>query len=496
MGRANVYLPDDLERRVKAARIPVSEVCQQALLAAVEAAEAERPRLGEAVGDLYARGEEAGERWARAASTITLLALVRDQRLEQIPPDCLPESSYSLSDELTTAWEAGFVEAARAVARAAVNSVSASPGRSAANAMPSTSDSDVAAGRGSGDDTPDVAGGTTERVGTASAGSVSGLIGRPGQQSDGAGDGLPGDEPADTPKLGDGSTSYIGVDHAGRRIAFDPHAAVAEDKSPLFAVLGPADQRAQLALSIGQDAACRGVAVVLVDLSGQLAPRARGLGKIVRIPNAGQPSSPSLESMLGSLLGAQGGMESGMRGMWDLLSGLSAAGGGLFPTPGGSSRELVTPGYVTVLTVSGDGPLGGVMGAMNALRALAELTAKAAHPRLLLVDLPTGVAVPGQLAAAVGRLVRTARQNDVALGLSAESADAVADVGGSGALLSTVFAFPTSSPIEADRLRDLLGAHAPILLNPPGFLPRAEDEIWTTMRDLAGRLGQVRLDAT
>ncbi|MDQ1734055.1 MAG: hypothetical protein QOH56_306, partial [Pseudonocardiales bacterium] len=25
MGRANVYLPDDLERRVKAARIPISE---------------------------------------------------------------------------------------------------------------------------------------------------------------------------------------------------------------------------------------------------------------------------------------------------------------------------------------------------------------------------------------------------------------------------------------------------------------------------------------
>jgi hypothetical protein len=151
---------------------------------------------------------------------------------------------------------------------------------------------------------------------------------------------------------------------------------------------------------------------------------------------------------------------------------------------------------VTVLTVSGDGALGGVLGAMNALRALAELTTKAAHSRLLLVDLPTGVAVPSQLAAALGRFVRTARQNDVALGLSADSADAVADVGGAGALLSTVFAFPTSSPVEADRLRDLLGAHAPILLNSPGFVPRAEDEVWCTMRDLAGRLGQVRLDPT
>jgi hypothetical protein len=92
--------------------------------------------------------------------------------------------------------------------------------------------------------------------------------------------------------------------------------------------------------------------------------------------------------------------------------------------------------------------------------------------------------------------VRTKRQNDVALGLSAASADAVADAGGSRALLSTVFAFPTSSPAEADRLRDLLGAHAPILLNPPGFVPQVEDEVWCTMRDLAGRLGQVRLDAT
>jgi hypothetical protein len=210
---------------------------------------------------------------------------------------------------------------------------------------------------------------------------------------------------------------------------------------------------------------------------------------------------PGLDTLLGlqgGLLGGgggAGGMEGGMRGLFDLLGGLSS-GGSLFATPGASARDLVTPGYVTVLSVSGDGPLGGVVGAMNALRALGELTTKAAHPRLLLVDLPTGVAVPSQLAAALGRFVRTARQNGVALGLSAESADAVADVAGTGALLSTVFAFPTSSPLEADRLRDLLGAQAPILLNPPGFVPRAEDEVWCTMRDLTGRLGQVRLDAT
>ena len=158
------------------------------------------------------------------------------------------------------------------------------------------------------------------------------------------------------------------------------------------------------------------------------------------------PTLPSLDALLG-------GSEGGARGLWDLLGGLSAAGGGLFPTAGASSRGLVTPGYVTVLSLGGDGPLGGVFGAVNALRALSELTSKAAHPRLLLVDLPTGVAVPGQLAAALGRFMRTARQNDVALGLSAESTEAVADVGGTGALLSTVFAFPTSSPAEARRLR-------------------------------------------
>jgi hypothetical protein len=487
MGRANVYLPDDLERRVKAARIPVSEVCQQALLAAVEAAEAQRPRLDEAVGVQYARGGAAGERWARAAASVTLLALVRDQRLEQIPPELLPESWYSLSEELTTAWEAGFVEAARAVARAAVTGVSASSGAASSGAATSGAATSSGAGGGSGEGGP----------GVASGGS--------GDRPDLGEDAEPAQE---SPVLGDGSTSFIGVDQAGRRIAFDPHAAVADDKSPLFAVLGPADQRARLALSIGQDAACRGVGVVLLDLSGQLTPRARGLGKIVRIPAAGQQSTPSLETLLGSVLGSQGGVggvggaESGMRGLWDVLAGLSTAGGslfpagGMFPTSGGSSRDLVTPGYVTVLTVPGDGAFGGVLGAMNALRALAELSTKASHPRLLLVDLPTGVAVPGGLAAGLGRFVRAARQNGVALGLSADSAEAVADVGGTGALLSTVFAFPTSSPAEADRLRDLLGAHAPVLLNPPGFVPRDQDEVWVTMRDLAGRLGQVRLDAT
>ena len=266
---------------------------------------------------------------------------------------------------------------------------------------------------------------------------------------------------------------------------------MAQDKSPLFAVLGPADQRARLALTIGLDAASRGVAVVMLDVSGQLRPRAKGLGKTVRLPSAPQQSMPTMPS-LDALLGAP---RVACAGCGICSAGLSAAGGGLFPAAGASSRDLVTPGYVTVLSLAGDGPLGGVFGAVNALRALSELTAKAAHPRLLLVDLPTGVAVPGQLAAALGRFTRTARQNDVALGLSAESTDAVAEVGGTGALLSTVFAFPTSSPAEARRLRTLLGADAPILVHPPGFVPRPEDEVWCTMRDLSGRLGQVRLDA-
>src|SRR4051794_29283563 len=455
MGRANVYLPDELERRVKAARIPISEVCQQALLAAVEAAESGRPRLGEAVAGAYREGARAGDRWARAASPVTLLTLLRDQRLDQIPTDHLPESWYSLSDELTTAWEAGFVEAARGVARAAVDAAPES--EPAPNSTKDAAPDDTpTSGR---DDPPDPAG-------------VDFVIVEP-------------------PSLGDDSTSYIGLDHAGRRVAFDPHAAVAQDKSPLFAVLGPADERARLALTIGLDAASRGVAVVMLDASGQLRPRARGLGKTVRLPSAPQQSMPPLPN-LDALFG---GSEGGVRGLWDLLGGLSAAGGGLFPTAGASSRALVTPGYVTVLSLAGDGPLSGVLGAVNALRALSELASKASHPRLLLVDLPTGVAVPGQLATALGRFMRTARQNDVALGLSAESTEAVADVGGTGALLSTVFAFPTSSPAEARRLRALLGADAPILVHPPGFVARPEDEVWCTMRDLSGRLGQVRLDA-
>jgi hypothetical protein len=61
-------------------------------------------------------------------------------------------------------------------------------------------------------------------------------------------------------------------------------------------------------------------------------------------------------------------------------------------------------------------------------------------------------------------------------------------------MLSTVFAFATSSPAEAGRLRDLLGADAPILVDPPGTTVTPGDDAWAVMRDRHGRLGQIRID--
>jgi hypothetical protein len=113
---------------------------------------------------------------------------------------------------------------------------------------------------------------------------------------------------------------------------------------------------------------------------------------------------------------------------------------------------------------------------------------------LVHIDLPSTVNVPGPLAAGLNRIVRAARDRNTALGLSAESARTVTDLSGNGALLSTVFAFATSNPLEADRLRDLLGPAAPILVNAPGATAAAGDETWVAMRDLDGRLGQVRLE--
>jgi len=90
MGRANVYLSDDLERRVKAARLPISEICQRALLAAVEAAEGASPGFSEPITSQFYRGWDAGVRWTTTAPPASLLTLLRDQRLPDIPSDLLP----------------------------------------------------------------------------------------------------------------------------------------------------------------------------------------------------------------------------------------------------------------------------------------------------------------------------------------------------------------------------------------------------------------------
>src|SRR4051812_41954987 len=253
MGRANIYLSDDLEQRVRAAKLPVSEICQQALLQAVEAAEGSAAPFGSTTSDSFRTGWTTGAEWAAGADTATLLRLLRDSQLPEIPREQLPESWFSWSDEQTLAWEAGFVEAARSAIRSALAADLPTP------ALPAR--------------TP---------AAPAAAGPV--RLDKPGSGEELSGDVLQqaADGDSDRP-LGDSSGSFVGKDRDGRRVAFDPHAALHAGKSPLFAVLGPADQRARLTLSIGQDAASRGAAVVVVDVSGALAPRAKGLGRNVRI---------------------------------------------------------------------------------------------------------------------------------------------------------------------------------------------------------------------
>jgi hypothetical protein len=484
MGRANIYLPDDLERRVRAAKIPLSEVCQTALLQAVEAAEGSVAPLGTAVADSFAAGATAGAEWAGTAASTTLLRLLRDARLEDIPRNALPASWFSWSEEQTLAWEAGFVDAARTAVRAALATELPTPTLPARG----TPAAPEAVGVGKGAD------GGKGSAGKPDATDVEDLWAA-ATAGDGSDEQAAGRVPLDKPgasrssgrrkqALGDDSGSYVGVDRDGNRVAFDPHAAVSAGKSPLFAVLGQADHRARLTLSIGQDAAARGAAVVVVDLSGTLTSRAKGLGRNVRVIRSTAPSMSGIEDLL------RGGGD--LRTMWQTVAGLTA-GAGLF-SGGGGNDDVVKPGYVTVLSPSGDGALGGVLSAASAVRTLAGLTAVTDHPRLLQVDLPTGVTVPAAVAGVLTKLIGTAREHDVAFGLSAESAETVTGIGGSGALLSTVFGFATTSPVEADRLRDLLGAHAPVLLSPPGASTRPGDEAWCVMRDLEGRLGQVRID--
>jgi len=234
-----------------------------------------------------------------------------------------------------------------------------------------------------------------------------------------------------------------------------------------------------------QDAAARGTAVVLLDASGQLSSRARGLGKNVRVVRPTRPAMPSYEDLTHGAVG--------LGGLFEMLSGV-VAGSGLTDLFRTSSEQLPPPGHVTVFDLAGDGGLSSALALAQAVQLLGQLNTPADHPRLVQIDLPSTMTVPPPLAGQLGRVFRTARKRNTALGVSADSAQAVIDLSGTGSLLSTVFAFATSNPVEADQLRDLLGSDAPILLNPPGAVATADDPTWVVMRDLHGRLGQVRLD--
>ena len=481
MGRANVYLPDDLERRVKAAQIPISEVCQRALLAAVEAAE-RGGRLGSDAREQLRRGRAAGRLWARTAAPEQLLQLIREQRFDEIPAEALPEDFYSLTAEQSLAWEAGFSMAAREAALLAVAQDAAEPSTSAVGLDKPAAGGSGAAGPGG------VAAGAESGSGASGGGASGGGASGGGQDaSDDADTGRRTGEAAESGAagLGDGTGARIGVTVDGRPVSFDPHTAVRAGKSPLFAVLGPGELRGRLTMSLAQDAAARGTAVVLLDVSGQLSSQARGLGKNVRVVRPSRPTMPPLEDL------ARGGP--GLGGLFEMLSGF--ASGGLMDVFGMAGQQLPPPGHVTVLDLVGDGGLSSALALAQAAQLLGQLAAPADHPRLVQIDLPSTVAVPPPVAARLGRLFRAARERNAALGLSADSAQMVTDLSGPGSLLSTVFAFATSNPVEAGRLRTILGSSAPILVNPPGAVPTADDPAWVVMRDLEGRLGQVRLDA-
>ncbi len=463
MGRANVYLPDDLERRVKAAQIPISEVCQRALQAAVEAADGDGARLDEGLREQVRDGREAGQRWARSASSEALLTLVRDQRFEEIPAEALPADVYSLTQQQSLAWEAGFSDAARIAARAAL-----AADRGAGSAPTTEHDPSDPNEQGDPGDPAESASESAMRAGTTATEQANPA---PGRRS---------------PRLGDDAGCRIGETVDGDPVSFDPLAAVRAQKSPLFAILGQGDLRARLTMSVAQDAAARGTAVILLDVSGQLSARARGLGNKVRVIQPPRPSLPGLDDL------ARGAV--GLGGLWETLSGL-LAGSGLDDIFNAGNRQPPPPGHVTVLNLSGDaGGLASALPLAQAAHFLTGLAHPVDHPRLIQIELPSTMTVPAALASGLTRLIRTARQHNAALALSADSAQTLARFSGSAALLSTVFAFPTSDPLEADRLRDLLGRTAPILLNPPGASITAGDETWIVMRDLNGRLGQLKLD--
>lgn len=446
MGRANVYLPDDLERRVKAAQIPISEVCQRALLAAVEAAENGAHRFDDAIRTQLRLGREAGASWAAQVPPEQLLTLVRDGSFEQIPADVLPADLYSLTVEQSLAWEAGFSAAAREAALAAVSAewVGGAPSGGAEQPVESPE--------------PPTRVQLAKTVVRSETGS----------------------------ELGDDSGCQIGSTVDETPVNFDPHAAVRAGKSPLFAIVGQGDLRARLSLSLAQDAASRGAAVVLVDVSGQISARARGLGRKVRVVRSSLPTIPTFDEIASGAVG--------LGGLWEVLSGWSA-GAGLSGVFGAEGQQPPPPGHVTVVEVAGDGGLANALSLAQAAHLLRQFATTADHPRLVQIDLPSTISVPAPLAGQLNRIIRAARDHNTAVGLSADSVRVVTDLSGNGSLLSTIFAFATSNPVEADQLRDLLGATAPILINPPGATATAQDQTWITMRDLHGRLGQVRLDA-
>jgi hypothetical protein len=219
-----------------------------------------------------------------------------------------------------------------------------------------------------------------------------------------------------------------------------------------------------------------------MDVSGQLTPGARGLGKKVRIVRPARPTMPSFDDL------SRGAV--GLGGLFEMLSGT-----GFVDVFRLSSEQLPPPGHVTVLDLSGDGGLSSALALAQAAHLLSQLNTPADHPRLVQIDLPSTVSLPAPLAARLGRMFRSGRKRNTALGIAAEDAQLVSGLSGSGSLLSTVFAFPTSNPVQADQLRDLLGPDAPILVNAPGAVVSGDEPTWVVMRDLDGRLGQVRLDA-
>ena len=345
MGRANVYLPDDLERRVKAARVPISEVCQRALLAAVEAAEGVGGRLQQAAGGQFAHGFAAGTAWTSTAGVDELLTALRDDGLPEVPPDALASDFYTLTRSQSLAWEAGFMQAVRAAVGSALTTTAAPA---------DTDDADPDTVTVTGDD---------------------------GVESDSADDPGPGrldltkNPRSDAPRLGDDSGCRIGTTVDDIEVSFDPHSAVRAGRSPLFAILGPAEHRARFSLSVAQDAASRGAAVVVVDLSGSVAPRATGLGRNVRVTGrAPSPARPLEELLRGSL----GGGAAGLGGLWDMMSSFGGSGLGELLTP--PQTDLLEPGYVSVLPLSVDGGLSAALALGQAAHSLTRLGAATEFP--------------------------------------------------------------------------------------------------------------------